>query len=179
MARRLVVCVLAVGAAVLIATGALAHPGDEPGAGRTTIVRSKEAVTWTMKAGQCSQLPADLSVDGKGTKTTTLATSVDSKGKHLVVYSEAATGTATDSAGATYTWDYSFTQIGAYKKFPYVATATDSFDLIAQDGTVKVHAFFIAKAKVKNEEGEGTLTPVYVAGDPLSFETFEAHCDAL
>jgi hypothetical protein len=179
MVRRLVICALTAGAAVLVATSALAHPGDEAGSSKTTFTRKTEPVTWTMKAGQCSQLPADLSVDGTGSKTTTIAGSVDSRGKHLDVYTETASGTAKDSAGATYTWDYQFSQVGVYKRFPYVAWASDSFDLVAADGTVKVHAFFLAKARFKNASDEGTYTTTFTVGDPVAFNPFVPHCDAL
>lgn len=168
MVKRLGACAFVAVSAVFCAS-AVAHPGDGDGGG--------EAVTWTMAATQCAQLPAGITVNATGTKTVTYKLSVK-RGKRVEAYMETATGTATDSAGATYTWDYAFSSITSGKKAPFKGVAIDHFELIAQNGTVAVHAFFIADA-TSGPGDEGTLTPTYTVGDPLDFTTFAPHCDPL
>jgi hypothetical protein len=120
---------------------------------------------------------AGPTVNGTGTKTV-IAKSLVRKGKRLDTYVETATGTATDSAAATYTWDYASSLVTSGKKPPFKGVAIDHFELIAQNGTVVVHAFFIANMSVA-ANGDATFTPTVIVGDPLDFTTLALHCDPL
>ena len=64
------------------------------------------------------------------------------------------------------------------KKAPLKGIAVDHFQLIAQNGTVVVHAFFIANVSAFSEQNV-VSTPTHVVGDPLDFATFELRCDPL
>jgi hypothetical protein len=168
MVRGFAICAVVLVSATLVGS-AVGHPGDGDGAG--------EAVTWTLSATQCAQLPAGITVNGTGTKTVTFKSLVK-KGKRLDAYMETATGTATDSAGATYTWNYAFSSITSGKKAPFKGVAIDHFQLIAQNGPVAVHAFFIANVSIDANDVP-TLTPTLSVGDPLDFASGAPHCDAL
>jgi hypothetical protein len=56
--------------------------------------------------------------------------------------------------------------------------AVDHFQLIAQNGTVVVHALFIANVSAFSEQNV-VFTPTDVVGDPLDFATLELNYDPL
>jgi hypothetical protein len=172
MLRRLAIAAAVIAVAAAAAGTTVAHPGDSQGG-------TTQNVTWTINAGQCSQLPAGVSVNGTGTKTTTTRTATNRRGRRVVAYTETATGTATDSTGATYTFDYAFSSITSGRRAPFRGIAVDSFDLIGADGKVAVHAFFTANIAVDASGEPSQFTPTYQAGDPLDFTTFTPHCDPL
>jgi hypothetical protein len=172
MLRRLAIAAAVIAVAAAGTGTTVAQPGA--GQGGTT-----EQVTWTINAGQCSQLPAGVSVNGTATKTTTTRSAVNRRGRRVNARTETATGTATDSTGAQYTFDYHFSSITSGRRPPFRGVANDSFDLIAADGKVVVHAFFTANIAVAANGDFSEFTSTYAAGDPLDFATGTPHCDPL
>ena len=146
MFRRLIVATLAVGMLAAGATSAFARgSGDQ--------------VTFTILAGQCPQLGANVAVSGEGTEWTVV------HGSNLTQF---AAGTAWDTNGNTYKFNYNLT----FSTLANRVILTDHFNLVGGSGEM-IHATFVARFDRNgifyNEHGD----PV---SDPINFT---AVCDAL
>ena len=122
-----------------------------------------EPVEWQLTAEGCSELPAGTTVNGSGT----LRTVITSTPNRTIVIAHA-TGTASDQNGTTYRWIYS-------NESTSTATATviiDHFSL-SGPGPARLSNGFVARFT------DAGLELIHSHGDPIDFETFEAHCDPL
>jgi hypothetical protein len=133
-------------------------------AGTTTI--STEPVEFTLVGGECSDLPAGLTVEGTGIARTIFHESVDASGKFHTVIKTTITGTATDSAGGTYTFNYhNALSLSPSADFPFVVTITDHFNLVGSGGANETHTFFVLKVLVTSETTDEILF-AHFHGDP-------------
>jgi hypothetical protein len=143
--RRFVLLSFAVGALVLGAQSAFAEP-------------PREAVSFTIPAGQCPQLGPDVAVSGEG---------VFRQQGHGGDTSQFASGTATDTNGNTYRFNYHLTSSAADNRL----LLADHFNLVA--GPETIHAHFVARF-----DQNGVFSNEH--GDPIAdLLTFDAVCDPL
>jgi hypothetical protein len=156
--------------AVAVAAGTTmvhAHGSDQRGeTSRQTVIVSR---TFTIAKGQCSQLPADVEVQGLGLeRTTTVAEEVDGR----LTYSRLSTitGTATDNFGGKYSFEYHNRLRNA--PIPGSGIDVDTFKLTGKGAANGVATFF--RARVTLDSG----------ANPIGFEILEQsgdpfHCDPL
>jgi hypothetical protein len=138
-------------------------------AGTTTI--STEPVQFTLVGGECSDLPTGLTVEGSGIARTVFHESVDASGQFHTVIETTITGTATDSAGGTYRFNYHNSQsLSPSADFPFVVTIADHFNLVGNGGANQTHTFFVLKVLVTSETTDEILFAHFhgdLACDPL------------
>ena len=148
MLRRLIVVTLALGMLAVGATGAFAaNPNATP-------------TSFEIGAGQCPQL-GDVSVHGDGTITWVV------HGSNVTSF---ASGTATDSIGNTYKFNYNLT----WSTLDNRVILTDHFNLVGSSGeTIRAH--FVARF-----DKYGVLLLFKEHGEPVSDPfTFAPVCDPL
>lgn len=136
-----------------------------------TVIQSR---TFTIPAGQCPQLPANVEVKGLGVErtTTTIEATGDNedRGKPDLRGSLVSriSGTATDNLGGTYTFNY---ELRFKKPIPVPGTATviDRFRLTGNGAADGMATFF--RATVKFDSGFNpmfeTFQIVEQSGDPF------------
>jgi hypothetical protein len=94
----------------------------------------------------CTSLPAGLAVAGSGDAFLVINSRVDSSGNTYIERNDLVTGTATDSNGANYVFNYhnhaSF-QIPA-SGFPFTAQTTDHFNLAGNGQANQLAVHFVA-----------------------------------
>jgi hypothetical protein len=122
-----------------------------------------EPVAWQLTAEACSELPAGTTVDGSGV----LRTVTTSTAERTIVIAHA-TGTATDQNGTTYHWIYSNEAISTASSTLII----DHFSL-SGPGSARLSNGFVVRFTAD------AVDVIHAHGDPLDFETFEAHCDPL
>ena len=101
-------------------------------------------VTFTLSG--CTSLPTGLTVSGSGDAFLVINTRVDSNGTTYIERNDLVTGTATDSNGANYVFNYhnhaSF-QI-PLSGFPFTAQTADHFNLAGNGGANQLAVHFVA-----------------------------------
>lgn len=134
--RRFVLLSFVVGALVLGAQSAFADPPGVP-------------VSFTIPAGQCPQLGPGVAVSGEG---------VFHQQGHGGDTSQFASGTATDTNGNTYRFNYHLTFSEADNR----VVLADHFNLVA--GPETIHAHFVARFDENgvffNEHGDPISDPI-------------------
>ena len=160
-------------AAAAMAAGSTMVRAHDNGAGGDRSERSQQTVivsrAFTIPKGQCSQLPADVEVQGLGLeRTTTVAEEIDGR----LHYSRLSTisGTATDNFGGQYTFVYHNRLANA--PIPGSGIDIDTFKLTGKGAANGMSTFF--RAKVTLDSG----------ANPIGFEILEQngdpfHCDPL
>jgi hypothetical protein len=104
---------------------------------------SSGPVSFTLPAGQCADLPAGVSVSGTGTEIVRAHSSVDAHGNFHQQFGTTITGTAADSLGGTYRFDYHNVQtFSTSGDFPFVLHITDHFNLVGNGPASQIHTFF-------------------------------------
>jgi hypothetical protein len=133
----------------LVGTGlaSAASPNAE-----STFVYS-EPLEFTLEAGVCPDLPADLSVDFTGTVHGHLHISTDARGVVQLNWPDTVTGTAVDSDGNTYTFNYHNVAVIRDAGLPIEITITDHFNLVGNGLANQVHFFFVVRLVI-TEAGE-------------------------
>jgi hypothetical protein len=152
-------------AAIALAAGAgaaRAHGDDGDGErSQQTVIRSR---TFTIPKGQCSQLPANVEIQGLGLERTTTEIEGDRDGGLRGSLLSRISGTATDNVGGRYTFSY---QLRLRKPAP-----------IPGDGIV-VDTFKLTGTGVA--DGFSTFFRVRVTFDsgfnPIAFELLEQSGD--
>jgi hypothetical protein len=125
-----------------------------------------EPVAFTIPAGQCSQLPATLSVSGSGTAIIREHSSVDAAGRVHFHLGVTIVGTATDSAGGTYRFNYHQAQsVEATTDFPFVVHITDHFNLVGDGAANGIHTFFNIAVLVTSPTESEVIAGIF-RGDP-------------
>jgi hypothetical protein len=149
---RLLVAALALLVCGVGATGTFAAGN----AGTTTV--SSEPISFSIPAGQCADLPPDLTVEGTATALVVFHESIDATGNFHTVIETTVTGTATDSAGGTYRFNYHQSQsLSPSADFPFVVTITDHFNLVGAGSANQIHTGFILKVLVTSPTTEELL----------------------
>ncbi len=73
---------------------------------RHTRETKRETVAWTLPADQCDQLPAGVSAEGTGQRVMHIRTKYRNDGTSRVITKDVVRGTAEDSDGRKYHFDY-------------------------------------------------------------------------
>jgi hypothetical protein len=118
----------------------------------STFVYS-EPLEFTLEAGVCPDLPADLSVDFTGTVHGHVHLSTDARGVVHMNWPDTITGTAIDSDGNTYTFNYHNVAVIRDAGFPIELTITDHFNLVGSGPANQLHTFFVVRILI-TEAGE-------------------------
>jgi hypothetical protein len=129
----------------------------------STVVFTDE-IDFTFPAGICPDLPADLSIHFTGTVRGHAHVSVDGQGVVHVSENETITGTAVDSDGAVYRFNYHDTVHFQFAGFPVVVTTNDHFNLVGNGAANQLHTFFTLKILVTETSQEILFGNVH--GDP-------------
>jgi|GEM_PF-6305745 len=101
-------------------------------------------VTFTLSG--CTSLPAGLTVYGSGDAFLVINSRVDSSGNTFIERNDLVTGTATDSNGATYVFNYhNHTSLQIPPSgFPFTAQITDHFNLAGNGQANQLEVHFVA-----------------------------------
>jgi hypothetical protein len=116
----------------------------------------------------CPDLPG-LTVQGSGEDFLVINVRVDQNGVTHVEQNDLVTGTATDSDGGTYLFNYhnhSSVDIPA-DGFPFQVTTTDHFNLNGQGRANQMHVGFVANATFPSPSDPPIIEFVNVRGDPF------------
>lgn len=163
MFRRSTIAALAVLALALTSTSAFAQ-----NAGSTEVFT--EEIQFTFPAGTCPDFPDGLSIDFTGTLRGHFHQSTDAQGVRHFSVNTTITGSAVDSEGATYRFNYHDALHWSFAGAPFVLTITDHFNLVGNGAANQLHTFFVIKLLI-SAEGEEVLF-LNEHGDP-------EHCDPL
>jgi hypothetical protein len=137
-------------------------------AGSTSVFT--EPIAFTFPAGTCPDLPEGLSIDFTGTVRGHFHLSTDGMGVLHVNGATTISGTATDSEGDTYRFNYHDAFHAQDAGLPVEILITDHFNLVGSGAANQLHTFF-ALLLVITEGGEEEIF-LSVQGDP-------EHCDPL
>lgn len=146
--------ITALGAATLLGGlvgGGLATAAS-PNASSTFVY--SEPLEFTLEAGVCPDLPADLSVDFTGTVHGHVHISTDARGVVHLNWPDTITGTAVDSDGNTYTFNYHNVAIVSDAGFPIELTIVDHFNLVGNGGANGLHTFFVVRLLITEADEE-------------------------
>jgi hypothetical protein len=165
MLRLVVVLAVAVLAVALGAAGAVA------GGGGKTV--EDFPLEFTLSSPPCDQLPPGTIVTGTGTITIRTWVQTDEAGVTHVLSKEVAGGTASDTAGGTYHFNYKLVFGADFTGFPFTADVKDFFHLVNDQTGANVSATFTAKITFLSEDPEDVVVEfIKVTGDP-------EHCDPI
>ena len=157
--------------AFVVAVVAFATPASALAAGNagsTTVYT--EPIAFTLAAGVCPALPEELSIDFSGTVHGHLHVSTDANGIVHVNWPDTITGTAVDSEGNTYRFNYTNVQIVRDAGLPIEVTITDHFNLVGNGAANQLHTFFVLRLLITAEGEEEIVFSTH--GDP-------GPCDAI
>jgi hypothetical protein len=157
--------------ALVVVVVALAAPASALGAGNagSTTVYS-EPIAFTLDAGVCPALPEELSIDFTGTVHGHIHVSTDANGVVHVSWPDTITGTAVDSEGNTYRFNYTNVLIVRDAGLPIEVTITDHFNLVGNGAANQLHTFFVLRLLITAEGEEEIVFSTH--GDP-------GPCDAI
>lgn len=98
----------------------------------------------------CTQLPAGLTVNGSGDSFLVFTSRTDHNGNTVIEQNNLVTGTATDSNGATYGFNYHnhATMTIPPAGFPFTVSTTDHFNLVGNGAATKLQVHFVANITV-------------------------------
>jgi hypothetical protein len=164
-------------ATVAVVITALLIPGGA--FGKTTRKVETSQVTIALKSETCSNLPPGTTIDGTGTMTS-ITWTTKQHGRSTVTNSSLAPGTATDQAGNQYTFLYSnqfqVSNTRSQRKV-YSGQMIDVFTLQGA-GPANLSNGFLARYTTDFKALQ-RFSPIDAFGDPIDFETGQAHCDPL
>jgi hypothetical protein len=107
--------------------------------------QSRAAINFTLNG--CPTLPSGLTVYGSGEDFLVVNTLIDRDGTAHIQRNDLVTGSATDSAGATYLFNYhnhATMQIPA-GGFPFTLDTTDHFNLVGNGQATQLQVHFVAR----------------------------------
>jgi hypothetical protein len=135
------------------------------------VIQVRTSVTFTLSG--CTALPAGLTVKGSGEAFIITNTRVDSSGFTHIETNNVTTGTATDSNGATYNFNYhnhaSFDIPPG--GFPFTAETTDHFNLVGNGQANLVQVHFVARLTV--------TSPTTITADFINIHGSPFTCDPI
>jgi len=131
-----------------------------------------EAYSFSLSPAQCADLATTIS--GAGEYWVRINERTDQDGVTHTLINVTTAGTATDSEGNTYGYNYHnhhnmVTQPGG---FPQVDRTTDSFNLVGAGGANDIHVGFTLIFTFAAPNEEPTITEISLRGDPM-------HCDPI
>jgi hypothetical protein len=111
-----------------------------------------------------------VSVDGTGTARTRIHLSADANGGFHLAVNQNVSGTAADSAGGTYRFNYHNAIAASLTDFPFETVMTDHFNLVGPGGNT-IRTFFAWRVLITgpDEDDIEFLFPTHPAvlhGDP-------------
>jgi hypothetical protein len=121
--------------------------------------------------GGCSALPSGLSVSGTGESFMVLNTRTDNDGNIVIEQNTLTTGTAIDSNGATYTFNYHShaTITTPPTGVPFSVRGTDHFNLVGDGKANQLQVHFVATATVTSlTPFVANFTFINIHGDPFT-----------
>ena len=157
--------------AFVVAVVALAAPASALAAGNagsTTVFT--EPIAFTLDAGVCPALPEELSINFTGTVRGHFHLSTDANGVLHVNGAATITGTAVDSEGDTYKFNYHDAFHVQDAGFPIEIMITDHFNLVGNGAANQLHTFFVLRLLITAEGEEEIVFSTH--GDP-------GPCDAI
>lgn len=140
--RRIVTALCTAAMLTGLAGGSLAAAAS-PNAGSTFVYAVP--VEFTLAAGVCPELPADLSVAFAGIDRGHVHVSTDADGVIHVNWPDTIFGDAVDSDGNGYTFNYHNVAIVRDAGFPVEITTTDHFNLVGAGPANQLHIFFVQR----------------------------------
>jgi hypothetical protein len=150
-----------------------ATPGAVAAGNAGSTIVFTEPLEFAFPAGMCSDLPEGLSIDFSGTLRGHFHVSVDANGVVHVSGSDTITGTAVDSDGATYRFNYHDAIHAQDAGFPVEIVVTDHFNLVGNGAANQLHTFFVLRILFVDEDPQN---------DVILFENEHGdpeHCDPL
>ncbi len=123
-------------------------------------------ITFTLTPGECSKLK--VTVEGSGEFFSVMNSRVDRNGIVHIEESDLANGTAVDSEGATYVFNYhnhasfEIPETG----FPFTLEGSDHFNLVGNGTANQLHTEFVARATFYSPT-DFTIEFVNVHGNPF------------
>jgi len=117
----------------------------------------------------CPNLPAGLTVSGSGDDFLLINSRVDRDGVTHMERNDLVTGTATDSNGASYNFNYhNHSNIAVSPGgFPFSLTTTDHFNLVGNGQADQLHVGFVARVTFPSPTGPPLIEFVNSRGTPF------------
>ena len=147
------------------------HQGlSAPIAGATAAVtgqsQTRASISFTLSS--CPNLPG-LTVSGSGDDFLVINSRVDQDGVTHMERNDLVTGTATDSNGATYKFNYhNHSNITVPPGgFPWSFTTTDHFNLVGNGRADQMQVHFVARATFPSPSDPPLIEFVNSSGDPF------------
>ena len=130
-------------------------------------------VTFTLRG--CTELPAGLTVNGSGEGFLVVNTRVDQDGNTVIERNDLVTGTATDSNGASYGFNYHnhATMTIPPAGLPFSVSTTDHFNLIGKGQANQLQVHFVATLTVYS------LSPFIATADFINVHGSPFTCDPI
>jgi len=142
-------------------------PLSTPPSALAQATQSRMPLSFTLPAGQCPNL--EVTVEGTGESFIVTNDRIDQKGVHHIIMNHLVTGTATDSNGGTYLFNYhqhSELEIPP-GGFPFQLTATDHFNLNGEGKANHLHVGFVASATFNSPFDPPIIEFVNQRGNPF------------
>src|SRR5437763_9193212 len=135
--RVVLVAVLAIGITVPTLSAVVSSTSAQPAQVRIPI-------SFTLTPGQCPKL--NVTVIGNGEFFSVMNSRIDRNGIVHIEESDLATGTAVDSEGATYVFNYHNHSSFAIPEtgFPFTIEGEDHFNLVGNGKAIQLHTAFVA-----------------------------------
>jgi hypothetical protein len=129
--------------------------------------RAHAPITFTLRG--CPYLPAGLTVSGSGDDFLVVNARVDGDGVTYLERNDLVTGTATDSNGASYKFNYhNHASITIPPGgFPQSFTTTDHFNLVGNGQADQLHVRFVARVTIPSPTDPPIIEFVNSHGDPF------------
>jgi hypothetical protein len=133
----------------------------------TTHTQTRAPISFTLSG--CPSLPPGDTVSGSGEDLLVLNSRVGSDGVTHIERNDLVTGQATDSAGATYTFNYhNHANIDVEAGgFPTTITTTDHFNLVGNGQAAQLHVGFVARVTITSPTEPPSFTFVNAHGNPF------------
>ena len=129
--------------------------------------RARAPITFTLSG--CPNLPAGLTVSGSGDDFLVLNSRLDQDGVTHIERNDLVTGTATDSNGASYKFNYhNHSNITVPPSgFPWSLTTTDHFNLVGNGHADQMHVGFVARVTFPSPSDPPQIEFVNSHGNPF------------
>lgn len=124
-------------------------------------------ISFTLPAGQCPNL--QVTVEGNGESFLVINDRIDQNGVLHINRNDLVTGTATDSDGASYGFNYhNHAEIDIPPGgFPFQVTTTDHFNLNGEGKANHLHVGFVLRLTFTSPSDPPTVEFVNVRGNPM------------
>jgi hypothetical protein len=155
---------MALSAAVTVVIGVAATTSQSAEVFHFTF---QEPVAFTLTPEQCSDL--QVTVTGSGERMVVVNERIDQNGVDHIVVNDTAQGTATDSEGASYIFNYhNHANVEVQPDgFPVEVKVTDHFNLNGQGKANQTHPGFVLRVLITSPTDEPVVDTVNERGNPV------------